>query len=222
MEASKCINDIQKLNGRVMTLSRFISCSVKRYLPFFKTLKDKKKFIQGEEYMKAFENLFFFISPPLLSSPIKGEVLFFYLSIMQKTVSSVLIQEDKGEQNLVYYASQDLNGAELNYLSLSREVGFCSLDVCHKIASLFQVSHHRGKDKLSLTKSTSQARAIKAVVHLGDDAIGVRHQVYPQKYGESLGYSQFYYKNDSTLRELRTVGRRMKGLGKWSLLSWGF
>lgn len=33
----------------------------------------------------------------------------------------MLIQEDKGEQNLVYYASQVLNGAELNYLSLSLE-----------------------------------------------------------------------------------------------------
>lgn len=45
MEEPKCINDVQKLNGQVTTLRRFISYSVKRYIPFFKALKEKNNFV---------------------------------------------------------------------------------------------------------------------------------------------------------------------------------
>ena len=35
---------VQQLNGRIITLSRFISRSVERCLPFFKTLRQIKNF----------------------------------------------------------------------------------------------------------------------------------------------------------------------------------
>jgi hypothetical protein len=43
MEEPKTKKDIQKLNGRVAALNRFISKSAKRSLPFFKALKGKGK-----------------------------------------------------------------------------------------------------------------------------------------------------------------------------------
>lgn len=44
----ECINDVQKLNGQITALGRFISYSAKKCLPFFKTLKGKNKFIWGK------------------------------------------------------------------------------------------------------------------------------------------------------------------------------
>ena len=35
MKAPKTMNELQKLNGRITALGRFISCSAKKYLPLF-------------------------------------------------------------------------------------------------------------------------------------------------------------------------------------------
>lgn len=64
MKAPKCINDVQKHNAQVTALGRFTSCSAKRCLPFFKTLKGKNKFVWEEDYIEAFHNLkHFFVIP---------------------------------------------------------------------------------------------------------------------------------------------------------------
>ena len=44
MQPPKTIRDIQKLNVFVTALARFMSCSAKRCLPFYKALRDVKKF----------------------------------------------------------------------------------------------------------------------------------------------------------------------------------
>lgn len=75
----------------------------------------------GEECIEAFLNWKIFLSsPPLLSSHVEGEVLFLCLFIMQEIISFVLVLEDKGEQIPVYYASEVLKGAELNYPPLKK------------------------------------------------------------------------------------------------------
>ena len=49
--------DIQKLNGMVVALSRFISKLTDRCLPFFKALKHKGDFYWTSECHTAFEDL---------------------------------------------------------------------------------------------------------------------------------------------------------------------
>ena len=44
MKAPRTLNELQKLNGRIMALGRFISYSVKKCLPLFRALKNSKKF----------------------------------------------------------------------------------------------------------------------------------------------------------------------------------
>ena len=44
MKAPKTLNELQKLNGRITELERFISCSAKKCLPLFRALKNFKKF----------------------------------------------------------------------------------------------------------------------------------------------------------------------------------
>ena len=44
MKAPKTLNELQKLNGRITTLDRFISYSAKKCLSLFRALKSSKKF----------------------------------------------------------------------------------------------------------------------------------------------------------------------------------
>lgn len=52
--------------------------------------------------------------------PREGEALFLYLFVMHETISLILVREEEGEQSPVYYTSQVLKGAELNYLPLEK------------------------------------------------------------------------------------------------------
>jgi hypothetical protein len=69
MEEPKTKRDIQKLNGRVAALNRFISRSAERSLPFFKALKGKGKIEWGPEQSKAFAELKEYIEKMAILSP---------------------------------------------------------------------------------------------------------------------------------------------------------
>lgn len=57
MKAPVRQKDIKKLIGRIAALNRFVSRSVKRYLPLFKALKKSNKFTWTDEFQKEFEGL---------------------------------------------------------------------------------------------------------------------------------------------------------------------
>ena len=102
--------DVQSLTGRMAALSRFISNSTDRCLPFFNLLRGGKKFEWTE---LAFQELKKHLAePPILSKPIAGEVLYLYLATTEHAISVVLVREDKKIQKPVYYVSKRLLGAE--------------------------------------------------------------------------------------------------------------
>ena len=51
MKAPKTLNELQKLNGRITALGRFISCSAKKCLPLFRALKSPKN-LNGQRSAK--------------------------------------------------------------------------------------------------------------------------------------------------------------------------
>ena len=57
MKAPKILNELQKLNGRITALGRFISCSAKKCLPLFQGLKSFKKFKWSDECQTIFEEI---------------------------------------------------------------------------------------------------------------------------------------------------------------------
>ncbi|KAL0373476.1 UNVERIFIED_CONTAM: hypothetical protein Sradi_3263300 [Sesamum radiatum] len=76
MKALTCINEVQKLTGRIAALSRFISKSVEKSLPFFKTLRKAKTFEWGTPCQLAFEELKAYLSGlSLLVKPSPGDTL---------------------------------------------------------------------------------------------------------------------------------------------------
>ncbi|KAL0446142.1 UNVERIFIED_CONTAM: Pro-Pol polyprotein [Sesamum latifolium] len=75
------VNEVQRLTGRIVTLSRFFSKSAEKGLPFFKTLRKVKDFKWTEECQRAFEELKAYLAKlPLLVKPLPGDTLYLYIS----------------------------------------------------------------------------------------------------------------------------------------------
>ena len=109
LQPPRSIRDVQRLNGRIAALSRFISKSSDRCRVFFSKIRKTKEFEWTEECQKALEELKEYLkTPPLLAKPKDGEPLYLYLSVSDAAVSGVLFREEGMKQNPVYYVSKSL------------------------------------------------------------------------------------------------------------------
>ena len=57
MKEPRCVKDVQRLNGCIAALGRFISKSAEKSLPFFRALQRKKDFQWTEECSAAFQQV---------------------------------------------------------------------------------------------------------------------------------------------------------------------
>ena len=121
MPIPKNITEVQRLNGRITALGRFISRSGDRCKVFFDLLKKKKDLIWTEECQVAFDQLKLFLTqPPIMSIPKRGEPLYLYLAVSDCAISSVLIREELKIQHPVFYFSKTLRDSELRYSTLEK------------------------------------------------------------------------------------------------------
>ncbi|KAL0373593.1 UNVERIFIED_CONTAM: hypothetical protein Sradi_3275000 [Sesamum radiatum] len=73
MKAPTCLNEAQRLTGRIAALSRFISKSTEKSLSFFKTLRKAETFEWSTPCQLAFEELKAYLARlPLLVKPSPG------------------------------------------------------------------------------------------------------------------------------------------------------
>ncbi|XP_073153205.1 uncharacterized protein [Henckelia pumila] len=118
MSSPKNIQEVKRLTGRITALSRFISRSADKSLPFFKALRNTKNFEWNEESEKAYQDLKAYLKKlHVLNKPTQGEALFLYLVVTPRAASSVLVRRDGTNHQPVYFVSHALKGAELNYLT---------------------------------------------------------------------------------------------------------
>ena len=76
MTALKNPRKVRKLLGYVIILNQFVSNAIDKFIPFYNSLKGRKKFDWTEDCQKAFEQLKVSLEQvPLLSIPQKGKVL---------------------------------------------------------------------------------------------------------------------------------------------------
>ncbi|GJW36218.1 reverse transcriptase domain-containing protein [Tanacetum coccineum] len=112
LPSPKCLKDIQKLNGKLASLNRFLSKSAEKLLPFFKTLKKCKKksdFQWTVEAEAAFKEMKKLISElPTLTAPMENKELIVYLAAAREAVIAVLIMEREAKQMPVYFVSHAL------------------------------------------------------------------------------------------------------------------
>ncbi|KAL0295115.1 UNVERIFIED_CONTAM: hypothetical protein Sradi_6851600 [Sesamum radiatum] len=172
MKAPTCLNEAQRLTGRITALSRIISKSTKNSLPFFKTLRKAKTFEWGNPYQIAFEDLKSYLARlPLLVKPSPGETLYLYLSVAPQAVSSVLIREKQGKQLPIYYVSKVLSGAEERY-TLIEKMTLALVVTARRLRPYF-LSHPVGVKtntplKQTLGKLDTSGRLVKWAVELSE------------------------------------------------------
>ncbi|GJT04299.1 reverse transcriptase domain-containing protein [Tanacetum coccineum] len=84
LPSPNCLKDVQKLNGKLASLNRFLAKSAEKSLPFFKTLKKctkKSDFHWTTEAEEAFKQMKQLIAElPMLTAPLEKEELIVYLA----------------------------------------------------------------------------------------------------------------------------------------------
>ncbi|GKE39098.1 reverse transcriptase domain-containing protein [Tanacetum coccineum] len=122
----KCLKDVQRLNGKLASLNRFLSKSVERSLPFFKTLKKctkKSDFQWTTEAETAFQQMKKSIAElPIMVAPQEKEELIIYLAAAKEAISAVLMTERDGKQIPIYFVSRVLRGPKINYTPMEKLV----------------------------------------------------------------------------------------------------
>nr|XP_009762362.1 PREDICTED: uncharacterized protein LOC104214401 [Nicotiana sylvestris] len=112
---------VQKLVGRIATLSRFNSRSSDRCRKLFNMIKKDNRLQWNAECIQALRELNAYLSsPPLLAKVEPGEHLLIYLAVSEVMVSAVLVREDKDTQSPIYYFSKTLIDAETIYPHLEK------------------------------------------------------------------------------------------------------
>nr|GEU55054.1 hypothetical protein [Tanacetum cinerariifolium] len=113
-----------RLNGKLVSLNRFLSKLAEKSSPFFKTLKKytKKSDIQWTaEAETAFKQMKKLIAKlPMLTAPEEKEEPIIYLAAAKEAISAVLMTERDGKQMLVYFVSHALQGLEINYTPMEK------------------------------------------------------------------------------------------------------
>ena len=110
------IQEVQKLNGRLASLSRFLLKLVEKAKPFYKLLKKTEPFSWDETREQAFLDFKkTIVTPPIMSRPKPGVPLFLYLSLADKTASSALVQEEKRHWPPIFFTSHMLHDTEKHY-----------------------------------------------------------------------------------------------------------
>ncbi|XP_042385760.1 uncharacterized protein LOC121977237 [Zingiber officinale] len=121
MPPPRNLKEVQRLTGRITTLSRFISKSSYRSLSFFKILRRATKFQWDDGCDQAFEELKQYLSSlPILAKPIVGESLWIYLSSTEYAIGSALVRQEGGIQQPVYFLSHILKDVESRYTGLEK------------------------------------------------------------------------------------------------------
>ncbi|GJS32285.1 reverse transcriptase domain-containing protein [Tanacetum coccineum] len=122
----KCLKDVQKLNGKLASLNRFLAKSAEKSLSFFKTLKKctkKSDFHWTAKAEDAFKQMKQLIAElPMLTAPMEKEELIVYLAATKETVSAVLMTERETKQMPIYFVSMALRGPKINYTSIAKLV----------------------------------------------------------------------------------------------------
>ncbi|GJY95050.1 reverse transcriptase domain-containing protein [Tanacetum coccineum] len=124
LPSPKCLKDVQRLNGKLASLNRFMSKSAKKSLPFFKTLKKctkKSDFQWNAKVETTFEQMKKLIAElPMLTAPKEKEELIIYLDAAKESISAVLMTKRDGKQMPIYFVSRALQGSKINYTPIEK------------------------------------------------------------------------------------------------------
>ncbi|GJX31501.1 reverse transcriptase domain-containing protein [Tanacetum coccineum] len=184
LPSPKCLKDVQKLNGKLASLNRFLAKFTEKSLPFFKTLKrctKKSDFCWTDEAKSTFRQMKQHIAKlPMLTTPEEREELIVYLAAARETVSAVLMTEREAKHIPIYFVSHALRGLKVNYKSMEKL--FLALVHASKHLKRYFQAHPiivitDQLIKQVLSKLEEAGRLQKLSIELGEYAIHYRPRV---------------------------------------------
>ncbi|KAM1119793.1 hypothetical protein ACFX2B_043333 [Malus domestica] len=133
MESPSPTNKVQmqRLLGKINFLRRFIANLAGKIQPLtpLLRLKDKEVFKWSPPHQETFDRIkAYFTSPPMLMPPQRGKPLKLYISTSEKSMGSLLDQNNEGgKEQAIYYLSRILiettnNRAEYEALIIGLEI----------------------------------------------------------------------------------------------------
>ncbi|KAI5344969.1 hypothetical protein L3X38_012846 [Prunus dulcis] len=115
---------MQSLLGKINFLRRFISNSAKKVQHFSSLLrlKQEQTFKWEKQHQQAFEEIKHYLSnPPVLFLSKIGRALKLYVSALEVSIGSLLVQDNKeGKEHAIYYLSITLTEVERKYFAIER------------------------------------------------------------------------------------------------------
>ncbi|GJV89180.1 reverse transcriptase domain-containing protein [Tanacetum coccineum] len=169
LPSPKCLKDVQKLNGKLASLNRFLSKSAKKSLPFFKTLKKctkKSDFQWNVKAEVAFKQMKKLIAElPTLTALIEREELIVYLAAVREAVSAVLMTERETKQMPVYFTSRTLQGPKINYTPMEKLV-LALVHASKRLKKVLPCSHDHCDNEPTNQASTVKARGRKKATEM--------------------------------------------------------
>ncbi|GKC08383.1 reverse transcriptase domain-containing protein [Tanacetum coccineum] len=124
LHSPQTLKEAQSLHGKLASLNRFLSKSVEKSLPFFKTLKrciNKSDFQWTPEAEKAFQSMKeCIVELPMVTAPKPKEELIIYLCAAKEALSAVLLTERDSRQMPIYFVSRALQASEINYSPMEK------------------------------------------------------------------------------------------------------
>ncbi|KAM1875539.1 hypothetical protein FF1_042984 [Malus domestica] len=115
---------LQRLLGKINFLRRFIANLAGKIQPLtpLLRLKDKENFEWGPPHQEAFDSIKAYLtSPPVLVPPQRGKPLKLYISASDKSIRSLLAQNNEGgKEQAVYSLSRILTEVETRYSPVER------------------------------------------------------------------------------------------------------
>nr|KYP67307.1 Retrovirus-related Pol polyprotein from transposon 17.6 [Cajanus cajan] len=121
MQSPQTVKDVQRLAGRLVSLSRFFPRLADKAGPIFTLLQKPKNFEgtdQGEEAFKSFKT---FLTPlPILQRPDHKTDILLYLAVAENAINAVIVQEHQKVQTSIYFISQVLQDIEKRYQMIEK------------------------------------------------------------------------------------------------------
>ncbi|KAJ8624792.1 hypothetical protein MRB53_033322 [Persea americana] len=180
LQSPTSAKQVQRLTGMAAVLNRFITRASDKCRPFFQLLRKCSKFQWTPDCDQALQQLKrYLFSPPLLTTPTRGEVLYLYLAVSEHTVSSVFIKKENGQHRPIYYTSKILLDAETQYLQLEK-LTLALVSASRKLSHYFQtftivvVTEH--PLKALFRKADFSGRISKWATSSWNSPLGVRHR----------------------------------------------
>nr|KYP65232.1 Retrovirus-related Pol polyprotein from transposon 297 family [Cajanus cajan] len=121
MQSPQTVKDVQRLAGRLVSLSHFIPRLAEKVGPIFTLLRKLKNFEWTNQCEKAFKNFKVFLTTlPVLQRPDYHVDLLLYLVMAEGAISAVIVQEHQKVQTPIYFISQVLQDTEKWYQMIEK------------------------------------------------------------------------------------------------------